>query len=191
LVEGMTSGLIVSQIGGLVILVGEILLVFKLENETGRNIVYLTLVLGILIAIISTILFFSALTEFMDILDNAPGANIEDELVNFQTRMNVYGLMGLVTTILLLIAYFIPYDRIKKGELKPVLLSPPILRPTMFPPPYPVPPPPPRQDTRIDPIKPKVPSPNKKMKPVEIVICSNCGSRYPKTGKSCYVCGKQ
>jgi hypothetical protein len=137
LVEGMTAGLIVVQFGGLVILIGEILLVFKLENELGKNILYLTLIAGIIITIITTVLFTSALNDFMDTLNTTPDDEVETEVENFQNRVNGFGLLGLITTVLLIIAYYIPFDRIKKGELKPLVPTPFPYGTPMYPPQYP------------------------------------------------------
>jgi hypothetical protein len=138
----MIIGLIVVQFGGLVFLIGEILLVFKLENKLGREILYLALAAGIVIAILSSILYFYALNNIT--------------------------LLSLVTSILLLSAYYIPLERIKRGELKPVLTPSTAYKAPMYPPQYPhqsyspkypYPPPPPQVDPDAVEVKPLPPPP--------------------------------
>jgi hypothetical protein len=199
--QGITTGLIVIQFGGLAILLGEILLVFKLENEQGRNLLYLTLVVGIITAIVTTILISSALSELMDTLEATPTEDHEEELSKFQNTTNVFSLIAVVNTMLLLVAYYIPYDRIQKGELVPQILPPPGYGVPMYPPPYPYQPYPPQHPyqppqpqidpsiVEVEPITP-VPSPQEEEQPKETVHCPHCGIQYPKENEVCPACGK-
>ncbi len=135
--EGMTTGLIVIQVGGIIILIGEVLLVYKLENDTGRNILHLALVIGIIVSIVSTYLITQALNDFMDELDKTPEEDHEGVYEDFQQNTNVIGGLGLISSVLLLIGYIIPYQRIKKGELKPVTFPAGPYGQPPYPPPYP------------------------------------------------------
>jgi hypothetical protein len=192
--RGMTNGLIISQVGGIVILLGEILLVYKLENKFGRELLFLTFFSGILFALFSTIFFSSALIDLMDTLEETPQEKHAEYLVKFQKDINIFSSLSLFNTLLLLGAYYIPYKRIEKGELKPVS-SDYYNSALAYPLQYSSPPPPP--DPNVIEVKPlpypppPPPPPSKeKIQLKNVKVCPNCKLRYPRTWDSCPVCGR-
>ncbi|UCE73759.1 MAG: hypothetical protein JSV56_12135 [Methanomassiliicoccales archaeon] len=120
--RGMMTGLIISQIGGIIFTLGAILLVFRLENEVGIKILYLALIVSIIIAIVSIILISSAVNDLANKLEETPEDQQEDEFLEGLSGLSYLNGIAIIGTLLLLIGYYIPYDRIKKGELKPVML---------------------------------------------------------------------
>jgi MFS family permease len=216
--EGMTTGLIVIQVGGIVILIGEVLLVYKLENDLGRNILHLALVIGIIVSIVSTYLISQAMSELMDELDKTPEEEHEEVFDDFSQRTNVIGGLGLISSVLLLIGYIIPYQRIKKGELKPVTFptgpygQPPYPPPYpgTYPPQYPYQPYPPYQQPPYPPTGPPPgeggpppeggtppgPSAEGAVQPTAvpseqgIINCPHCGTQIPAGSTVCPVCKK-
>jgi hypothetical protein len=218
--EGMTTGLIVIQLGGIVILIGEVLLVYKLEDDLGRNILHLALVIGIIVSIVSTYLISQTMSELMDELDKTPEEEHEEVFEDFSQRTNVIGGLGLITSALLLIGYIIPYQRIKRGELKPVTFPtgpygqppypppqypyqqypeyPPTQQPyPPYQPPYPPtgPPPgegglPPEGGTPPGPSAEGAVQPTVVPSEQGIATCPYCGTQIPAQSKVCPVCKK-
>ncbi len=120
LARGMGRGAIFSGIGGIVVTVGAILLVYALENDFGKRILILALIVSIVISIISVIYLYSAFEELADRLEDTPPEDQEDEFYEGMGETDMIQGLGIISSLVLLIGYFIPYDRIKKGELKPI-----------------------------------------------------------------------
>ncbi len=211
--QGMTQGIIVMQVGQLIFLVGAILLVYKLENDIGRVVLYLALVVSIIVAIISTFILSSALNELMDTMENTPEEEWESEFEDFSRETSSISALGAIGTVLIMIGYIIPYNRIKKGELKPITPPPPAYGMPPYPPPYPYPGPyppyqqppyqqPPYQPAQqpegrpgdkaqpgpspVGPVQPQVVS----LEPVGIKNCPHCGTQIPIGSTTCPVCKK-
>jgi hypothetical protein len=203
LVQDMTNGLIVIQFGSVVLLLGEILLVYKLEDHVGKDILYGVFAIGIRMAIASTIMYSSTMNEFMVSMKENPFGNPEEKFVEFEKDINRIALLSLITTFLLLIAYYIPYERIKNGELVPELPTssdyggpayPPQYPDQPHPPQYPSQLPPPPQDLNIaegEPLPPPPPpSTKEKTQMIEMKICPHCGLRCLDGWGPCPFCGK-
>ncbi len=202
--QGMTTGIVITQIGGVVILIGEILLVFWLHNDMGKKLLYITLIVGIITTVITTFLISALLNDIMQVMEDTPENEQEDVFLDFSADTNRINAIGMIPSFLLLIAFYLPYDRIKKGELKPVAPPPPVYPPGYVPgqpyqqyPPYPqypqYPPgqygPPPQQPPPMGAPPPVHPPP---VAPVatEVQRCAFCGSGIPKGLATCPACGK-
>jgi hypothetical protein len=200
--QGMTTGIVITQIGGVVILIGEILLVFWLQNDMGKKLLYITLIVGIITTIITTFLISALLNDIMQVMDDTPENEQEDVFTDFTADTDRINAIGLIPSFLLLIAFYLPYDRIKKGELKPIVPPPPFAPPPGYVPgpqyqqypPYPQYPPPgqygppPQQPPPMGP-PPSQPPP---VTPIatEVQRCAFCGSGIPKGIANCPACGR-
>ncbi len=83
---------------------------YHLENKMGRNILYAAFVISIIIGIITLSL---NMFNIGDLNGHYPPFN--------SSPSNIYGnpLLGVISSVLLFIAVYIPYKRIKDGELIP------------------------------------------------------------------------
>jgi hypothetical protein len=137
-VSGMKTGLMVGQIGGIFVTLGAILLVYCLENDNGRIVLYLALAASIIVAIVAIIVVSSTLDNVADRLEDTPEDQHEDEFNEGLSDLRIIDALGTIGTVLLIIGFYIPYDRIKKGDLKRI---PPPTQPYGMPPypqqPYP------------------------------------------------------
>lgn len=215
--RGMIGGLMFGQIGGIFITIGAILLVYCLENDTGRMVLYLALAASIIIAIVGMIFISATLNELADRLEDTPEDEQEDEFYEGLEELGLIDGLGVIGTFILIIGFFIPYNRIKKGDLKPVTPPPRPYGMPQYPPPYPYqpyqqypqyPPPygPPQQPPSYPPevkaktseeMAAKVPSTGEAQQPVPvtpvqagIMECKFCKTQIPEGSTTCPVCKK-
>jgi magnesium-transporting ATPase (P-type) len=133
-VRSMKGGLMVGQLGGIFVTLGAILLVYCLENETGKMVLYIALAASIIIAIVAMVVISTTMDKVADRLEDTPEEQHEDEFNEGLEAFGIIDALGVISTFLLIIGYYIPYDRIKKGELKRI---PPPTQPYGIPPPQP------------------------------------------------------
>ena len=137
-IRSMKTGLMVIQLGNIFFTLGAVLLVFCLENENGKMILYLALAASIILAIVAMVVISSTLDDVADRLETIPEEQHEDEFNEGLADLGIIDALGTIGLVFLIIGYYIPYDRIKKGELKRI---PPPTQPYGMPPypqqPYP------------------------------------------------------
>jgi hypothetical protein len=201
--RSMKTALIFTQIGGISITIGWVLLVYFLENDIGKRILFLAFAASIIIAIIALIYAPPIFDDLADKLENTPEEEHEEEFYEGLTELNVIDGLAIIGSVLLLIGYLIPYNRIKKGELKPVT------KPTQ---PYGMPPYPPQQQYQpYSPYQPPYQPPQqppsktegmaqpeatvqpKAVSPEQVGIknCMFCGTQIPENSTTCPVCKKE
>lgn len=166
--RGIRSGLIFSSIGGIIITIGAVLLVYCLENELGKKVLFIALIVTIIVSIVTVIYLYSALEELADRLEKTPEDEQEDEFVEGFSEMNWINSLGIIGSLLLIIGFFIPYNRIKKGELKPIAPPPPAYGMPPYPAPYPYQPYPPHRPPYQQPYQPPYPPQQPQGYPEEI-----------------------
>ena len=107
-------------IGGLVY----ILALYELENEKGRYLLYLAYIFSIITAIIIILYTMGELSGYINEI-----IQTEDPQTNFSSITNLYSgisnvsIISIIGNILWVIAVYIPYKRIKDGELIPKSLD--------------------------------------------------------------------
>lgn len=204
--RGMKAGMIVSEIGGIFFTIGAILLVFRLENDIGKKVLFLALIVSIIISIVAMIYISSALDELADKLEDTPEEDREKEFTEGLGESSLIGGLDVIGLAILMIGYIIPYNRIKNGDLRPI--TPPTYGMPPYPPSYPYRPYPPYQQPPYQPpeqpqpptgemAKPE-PSPKGAVQPmvvtpeqVGIKKCIFCGSEIPAASTTCPVCKKE
>jgi len=136
--RSMKTGLMVTQLGNIFFTLGAVLLVYCLENENGKMILYLALAASVILAIVAMVVISSTLDNVADRLETIPEEQHEDVFNEGLADLGIIDALGTIGLIFLIIGYYIPYDRIKKGELKRI---PPPTQPYGMPPypqqPYP------------------------------------------------------
>ena len=209
--RGMKAGMMVSEVGGILFTIGAILLVFHLENDIGKKVLFLALIVSIIISIVAMIYISSALDELADKLEDTPEEDREEEFTEGLSEPSLIGGLDVIGLAILMIGYIIPYNRIKKGELRPKT-PPPAYGMPPYPPSYPYQPYPPYQQPPYQPpyqppqqpqatpegmarpepspggaVQPMAVSPE----PVGIKKCMFCGSQIPAGSTTCPVCKKE
>ena len=212
--RGMGMGVAFAAAGGIILTIGAIMLVFNLENDLGKKVLYLALVASIVVSIIVAIFLSSAYNELADELDEIPEEEQEEEFAKGASEISQIQGLDMISSVVLLVGYIIPYNRIKKGELKPEAppMSPYGMGP--YPPQYPYGPypqyPPYQYPYQQPPYQPpgeqQVPGEEKAQQepseigaqqpmavspvPMETTRCTSCDTQIPKGSAICPVCGK-
>jgi len=111
----LTSTIIGSITGSL----AYVFALYELEDKNGKRILYLAFIVSIIITII--IGFFSIGAIEAMIADISSGGSSTDFTSSFTytSQITQYSSLGIISNILWLITLYIPYNRIKKGELVP------------------------------------------------------------------------
>jgi len=111
----LTSTIIGSITGSL----AYVFALYELEDKNGKRILYLAFIVSIIITII--IGFFSIGAIEAMIADISSGGSSTDFTSSFTytSQITQYSALGIISNILWLITLYIPYNRIKKGELVP------------------------------------------------------------------------
>ncbi|UCE39484.1 MAG: hypothetical protein JSW00_09770 [Thermoplasmata archaeon] len=208
--KAMKTGMIISFVGSLLITIGSILLVYNLENDIGKKVLYIAFIVSIVVSIAVIIYTLPLLDDLAEKLEGTPEDDREDEFYEGIGDISLIEGLGVIGSVILLIGYFIPYNRIKKGELEPV--PPPTDTQGMPPyPSYPYQPYPPYQPSPGQPpgapvegepkpdgevtqpeptpdgaVQPKAVTPE----PIETKYCRFCGTQIPMESTVCPVCNK-
>lgn len=118
-----------------------ILLVYSLENSVGKKILFSAFIVSVTLALIVFVFFIPTVESFIDDMqedienqDTLDGytyygedyssnfeeeqIEYEDKISNMQSEASKYGALGIFGQILFLIALYIPYKRIKNGEIQ-------------------------------------------------------------------------
>jgi hypothetical protein len=118
-----------SAIGGLVWVFG----LYNLENETGKKILiaaYISMIVTAIAVAISTIMFYEEFINsavFQELIDSdsysssTSSTQVFSSLQYLGNTLIIGAIGGVVSNILIFIALYIPYNRIKSGELVPSL----------------------------------------------------------------------
>ena len=91
----------------------------ELEDEKGKNILYAGIFTSICISIITSAYISGLIVEIFGTIPYIYGNPYFSSYQNFAG----IGILSLIPGILFIFALYIPYDRIKKGELIPQVLS--------------------------------------------------------------------
>ena len=102
-------------LGGLIYYFGLI----ELENETGKNILFAGIISSIIISIITSFYIAGMLGEIFGSISSYSSYSP----LSFNQNIGGIGILGIISNLLFLYAFYIPYNRIKNGELIPQVLS--------------------------------------------------------------------
>jgi len=128
---------LVAPIGGFLGALYQFFLVYHLENETGKKLLYMVFFSFIIFTLAFSYHGYQVSQEWIPKVENTINGYIEDpplflmsysiendfeELTKeFYGKLSMIGVFTIVPNILLLIAIYIPYKRISSGELQTVL----------------------------------------------------------------------
>jgi len=90
----------------------------ELEDERGKNILYAAIVTSIAISIITSFYVAGILGDFFGSISTDPNSYSS---IGFTQDVGRIGILGIISSFLYLYALYIPYNRIKNGELVPVV----------------------------------------------------------------------
>lgn len=102
-------------LGGLMYYFGLI----ELENETGKNILYVGIISSIIISIITSFYVAGMLGELFGSISSTSSYSS----LSFTQNTGGIGILGVIPSLLFLYAFYIPYKRIKDGELIPQVIT--------------------------------------------------------------------
>jgi MFS family permease len=90
----------------------------ELENETGKNVLLAGIFSSIIISVITSIYIAGI---FGEVLGSISTENYSP--MSFNQNFGLISLLGVIPTIFYIFAFYIPYNRIKTGELKPQIVT--------------------------------------------------------------------
>jgi MFS family permease len=122
--ENITSPLIIITvlISFITAVLGSLMYYFgliELENEIGKKILFAGIISSITISLVTSLIIAGMLGEIFDL--GLAGGNTSS--LSFNQNVGRIGILGIIPTLLFLYAMYIPYNRIKNGELIPKILS--------------------------------------------------------------------
>lgn len=91
-----------------------------LEDERGKNILYAGIISSIIISVITSFYIAGMLGE---LFGSIPTTSSSYSSFGFTQNAGKIGILGIIPNLLFLYAFYIPYKRIKDGELVPILSS--------------------------------------------------------------------
>lgn len=91
----------------------------ELENEKGKNILYAAIISSIIISIITSFYIAGMLEE---VLGSISTTNSYSSF-GFTQNVGKIGILGIITNLLFIYSLYIPYKRIRDGEIKPQVLT--------------------------------------------------------------------
>jgi len=102
-----------------------VLLLYNLENDIGRRILFVAFVVAVITSIIISLNIGPAFEETIGSIDfeTASQQDISEVTTEFSQKISTSGIYGLANGVLMLIALIIPYKRITSGELIPISTS--------------------------------------------------------------------
>lgn len=92
----------------------------ELENETGKNFLFAGIISSIAISIITSFYYVNMLG---DIFGTISKGSSDYSSFAFNQNVGVIGLLGIIPSLLYIYSLYIPYKRIKEGELVPIVSS--------------------------------------------------------------------
>jgi MFS family permease len=98
-------------LGGLIYYFGLI----ELENETGKNVLFAGIISSIIISTITSFYLAGMLGEIFGSISSTSSYSS----LSFNSNIGAIGILGLIPSLIFLYAFYIPYNRIKNGELIP------------------------------------------------------------------------
>ncbi len=102
-----------------------VFLLYHLENEKGRYVLFAAFITSIVLAIGIAIYNYGVLTEMINGMLNSGdySSSVASQALAQISNISKAGILNIVSGILFIIATYIPYRRITSGELVPVLPS--------------------------------------------------------------------
>jgi len=92
---------------------------YELENKKGRYVLYAAFILSVVIAIIIGVFSMGLIDElYSDILTDPSSMDFSSSFT-FSSNISEYSIFGAISSVLWIIAVYIPYKRIKDGDLVP------------------------------------------------------------------------
>lgn len=116
----LISTLIGSITGGLTY----VLALYHLEDEQGKKLLYVAFIISVIIAVLISFLSMGSINQ---LLENIPtdGSSMEAfTAFSFTSTITQYSMLGVISNAFWAIAIYLPYKRIKTGELKPKSTKP-------------------------------------------------------------------
>jgi MFS family permease len=107
----ITLVVVTAVLGGLMYYFGLI----ELENETGKNILFAGIISSIIISIITSFYLVGMLGEIFGSISSPSSYSS----LSLNQNFGGIGILGIIPSLLFLYAFYIPYNRIKNGELIP------------------------------------------------------------------------
>jgi len=97
---------------------------FELENEKGKKILYAAIISSIIISIITSFYVAGLLGEFLGTISTDYGSlgTSKYSSLGFTQNAGKIGILSIIPNLLFLYSFYIPYNRIKDGELAPQIL---------------------------------------------------------------------
>ena len=125
---GETIGTWTSSFTILIIMIGAFLgaliyyfALIDLENKTGKNFLFAGIISSITISIITSSFYLVNMSG--DIFGTISKEISEYSSFALNQNIGVIGLLGIIPTLLYIYSFYIPYKRIKDGELLPIVSS--------------------------------------------------------------------
>jgi len=91
----------------------------ELEDEKGKNILYVAIISSIIISVITSFYIAGMLGEVLGSIST----NSSYSSFGFTQNVGKIGILGVISNLLFLYAFYIPYKRIKDGEIIPQVLT--------------------------------------------------------------------
>ncbi len=122
--SSVSTGFYIIIVGGIVLGISNYFLLVELENDLGKKILMAAVLVTIMTQFLVAAIAGPAIEDMMDTLDQAEEEDwesdeLEEELEDFQRDISVATAPTMAGQALMLLAFYIAYDRINKGELRP------------------------------------------------------------------------
>ena len=92
---------------------------YELQDDNGRKLLYTAFVVSILISVLIAFLSSSAIEGMVEETSVIEYQEDFASIISFTSSVTQYSLLGLISSLLWTIAIYLPYKRIKNGELIP------------------------------------------------------------------------
>ena len=122
----LTTYIYIVVAGGVLGVLSNVLLVYHLQDDNGKKLVLVALVVGIAVQGATAYMMAPVMQDMADAFEElededgeVKAEEITDEMGRMEEDLAPMALYGLPGSILFLIAFILPYLRIDRGELKP------------------------------------------------------------------------
>ena len=92
---------------------------YELQNDNGRKLLYIAFFVSILISVIYAFLSAGAIEGMIEGTSDIDYQEDFASIISLTSSVTRYSLIGLISSLLWTLAIYLPYKRIKKGELIP------------------------------------------------------------------------